>query len=139
MVDLANSANLVFYVEKNSLLLDLSPPTVLTVELSNLNQSFFYGTVIPACALKNDWLTWVAMMDFANSANLVFHVELSNFDPSIFMEPSYRLVLYMTIVPLISPWWTSQFPPICLLYRTKLFVPKPILSIFTVLPFSIDA
>ena len=40
-MDFAISANLVFYMEKNYLLLKLSPPTVFTVELSNFNQSFF--------------------------------------------------------------------------------------------------
>ena len=37
-------------------------------------------------------------------------MELSNFYLSSFMVPSYRLVLYRTINPLGSPWWTPPFP-----------------------------
>ena len=76
MVDYAKTVNLVFYIEKNLLLSNLSPPTVLTVELSNFN-------------------------------------------PSSFMVPSYRLVLYRTIDPLGSPWWTPPFPTNFVFYIIK--------------------
>ena len=46
-------------------------------------------------------------------------VELLNFNPSSFMVPSYRHVLYRTIDPLGSPWWTQPFSPNLVFYIVK--------------------
>ena len=65
MVDFAISVNLVFYILKHYLLLDLSPTTVLIEELSNFNQSSFHDVPNMDCALHDDLTIVVAMVDFS--------------------------------------------------------------------------
>ena len=75
MITIVDFANLVFYIEKNSLLLDLSPHTILTVGLSNFNLSCFmmlYDVPNMDCASDGDRTIMVDMVDFAIFANLVY-------------------------------------------------------------------
>ena len=74
MVDFAKTANLVFYIVKNYLLLNLSSPTVLVVELPNFDKSFLMVSPIQICAPDDDRTIVVDMVDFAKSANLVFYI-----------------------------------------------------------------
>ena len=130
MVDFTISANSVFYTGKNYLLLKLSSPTVLTVELSNVKQSFFMVSSYRLVLYRtfDPLYRTFAIVDFAISANLVFYIEKnsllwnlspptvlivvhSNFNQSFYMVCSYRLLTFRTInIPvLLSLWWTWQF------------------------------
>ena len=128
MVDLAKTANLVFFIEITQFPSHLSPPTVFVVEFSNFNASSFmvpsyrlalYRTIDP---LGSPWWSsqkppiWSSILRKTNTSSIspptVLTVEISNFNPFIFMVRSCQFVLYRMTDPLGSPWWTSQKPPI---------------------------
>ena len=72
MVDTAIYTNLVIYIEKNTLFLNLSLHTVWTVELSYYVPSMY-------CAFDDDRTIIIAMVDIAISANLIFYMENNYF------------------------------------------------------------
>ena len=61
MVDFAKTATLVFYIVINYLLLNLSPPTVLIVELPNFNNSFLMVSpiqIVLRMTIEPLWSPW---------------------------------------------------------------------------------
>ena len=87
MVDFAKTANSVFYIEKNQFLSNLYSPTVLTVELSNVNPRYFmvpsyrlvlYRMIDP---LGSTWWTPPFPPDS------VFYIVKKNFSP-------FRMIIY---------------------------------------------
>ena len=115
---------------------NLSPPTVLTEEISNFNPCSFmvpsYRLVLYKSInlLGSPWQTspfpqiWSSIQRHSFLSYLypltLLTVALSNFNQSSFIEPSYRLVFYRTIDPLGSPWWTPPFPPNLVFYIVKI-------------------
>ena len=101
MVDFAKTANLVFYIVKNYLLLNLSPPTVLVVELPNFNKSFLMVSPIQIVLRMTIEPLWSPWWTSPFPPSQVFYVLKSLFSPfrmTIYHMLSVRQVLWRVLL-----------------------------------------